>query len=115
MKSPMTVTRADGSELYGAYNRTSVENALERAAKAAYDAMIARMLDAHVLSKEMLCGWEGDTELLREDWRAAVRAAILSLREPTDGMHDALTKTGTMWRDNTSTGVWQAMLDGVLK
>lgn len=48
------------------------------------------------------------------DWLPEARAALMAIREPSEGMYEALADKGVMWRDQTSRGVWQAYIDHVL-
>ncbi len=41
-------------------------------------------------------------------------AAVQAMREPTEAQYDALAATDTMWRDLTSTMVWQTYIDAIL-
>lgn len=60
---------------------------LERAAKAAYDEMIRRQwaLFADTGYSGFLTGWETQPEKLKEDWRAAVMAALRVYGAPEPG------------------------------
>jgi hypothetical protein len=50
---------------------------LERAAKAAYDAMIQRQIDFFANGHPLFpMSWDAQNEQLREDWRSAVMAAL---------------------------------------
>ncbi|MGK2910532.1 MAG: hypothetical protein ACSLE1_12145 [Sphingobium sp.] len=77
---------------------------IERAARAMYDAVSP--------------DWEWDdpdAELLRRMYRANARAALLSLREPTDAMcvagGDHVEQTGRI----SVTSVWTVMMDAALE
>lgn len=77
---------------------------IERAARAMYDT-VAPDWD-----------WDDpDAELLRRMYRANARAALLSLREPTDAMCDAggshVEQTGRITVDS----VWTVMMDAALE
>lgn len=44
----------------------------------------------------------------------AGRAAIAAMREPTEGMYEALSATGKMWREMNSREVWYNQIDAAL-
>lgn len=54
----------------------------------------------------------------RSIYRAAyvqqARAVIEAMRHPTQEMYDALSATDKLWREQTSTTVWRAMIEGAL-
>src|SRR5713226_432401 len=52
------------------------QDPIERAARIAYETMVERCCNAPLGAFE---DWAEQSELLREDWRAAIRAAIRSL------------------------------------
>jgi hypothetical protein len=77
---------------------------LETMARAAYEAMrdTLNALDLDVSP------WEDENEGLREDWRAAVRAALESARNPTPPVLRAGFYRG-------AGDGWAAMIDAILK
>jgi hypothetical protein len=105
-----------------------VNEAIERAAKAAYTTMVLTRSDAELVVDMM--AWEDQPAKLRADWRLAVRAAIEAMREPTEAMVDAGVEakrrlyaeleaagqsTRTMLVANHPAGtIWEAMIDAAL-
>lgn len=59
--------------------------------------------------------WEQLSDHNRLQYFDYARAAVKAMRDPTPEMYDALSATDILWKDNTSQGVWQAMIDGALK
>lgn len=47
-------------------------------------------------------------------WVEEARAAIESMREPSEAQYEALSATGMMWREMNSRFVWQTYIDATL-
>lgn len=94
---------------------------IERAAKAAYEAMIQCMVDQGMGRADPIHGWEHQREGLRNDWRASIRAAVMALREPTRAVMEAPSNARVTAGDYgfmcnfEAEAAWKAMLDEMLK
>ncbi|MES1984045.1 MAG: hypothetical protein V4461_03725 [Pseudomonadota bacterium] len=76
---------------------------IERAARAMYDAVLPEW------------SWDDpDAELLRKMYRANARAALLSLRDPTDAMCEAGGDHVTQGERITVDALWTVMMDAAL-
>lgn len=78
-----------------------MNEAIERAAKAAYTTMVLTFSNADWVAG--LMAWEYQPDKLRANWRAAIRSAVAQIREPTEKMvrlvHGLDRKTAeVMWR-----------------
>lgn len=96
-------------------NRTKIPEMVERAAKAAYERMVAVMLNGSPpidppagLEAFASGDWSVQKETLREDWREAIGAAIAALRVPTE----AMLKAGNA--SDGATETWHEMIDAAL-
>lgn len=86
---------------------------IERVARAAYDKMV-RCSGSN--PDEELNRWDNQLAALREDWRAAMIAAIQAMGEPTEAMVDAGGDTPMVDGDgHDPKEVWRAMIDEALK
>jgi hypothetical protein len=83
---------------------------LERAARAMYE---------HVRKEfpKATCEWEEMGERTRETYVSSVRAAILSIREPSEEVHaeGKFVMMTTPWAELTSLKVWRGMIDALLE
>lgn len=89
---------------------------IEGAAKAAYEAMMARI--STQLGAPVELTWETEPEELREDWRMAICAVLKAIREPTPAMLLANISLAFPWDDGNPeaalTDVYQGMIDAIL-
>lgn len=84
---------------------------------------VARNLLEHVQNRSVINrlipgsgrSWDGFPKFVKDEYLTFARAAIKSMREPTQEMYDALSAKDKLWREINSTEVWQAFIDGALK
>lgn len=92
-------------------------NMIERAARGAYDMMMSRLPAELAIHGPFR--WDNESEALREDWRASVRAAIAAMREPTEAMVDAAADIDINGEyrlgERLAAEVWRAMNHAALK
>lgn len=81
---------------------------LELAAKAAYEKFNENQIGCCEVS------WEETDESFKLDMIESISAALKYLREPKEVQTDALERTGKMYKDNSSYGIWTTYIDALL-
>lgn len=81
---------------------------LEQLAKLAYEGMLAKYAARNIFCPPQ---WEREAQQVRDDWIAAIRAAVEGMREPPSPR----TPMGKTAMRATPMDFWQAVIDTILE
>jgi hypothetical protein len=87
---------------------------VERVARAIHKTYHADTMDG-LSGGSVDAAWDRLAEFdCQDEWRAAARAVIAAMREPTEAMIEGTNYPNTTW-DSGDADVWRAMIDAALK